>query len=185
MKERKYKEDYGLKMVIDDHGRERREAVYRGEWFRLKVDVRKSLLRWAGGCAAVFAALYLLYLEGNSPSTRCMYVFPLAACALPCFIYWLMGLWFLWRAPEKMTRVQKEKGVGRVLRSAVTCAVFMFMAAIGDLVFLCMNFEKHARAEWLGFGLIVCAACTAFKAFLEAREANSRINSLGKEAQSE
>ena len=185
MKERKYKEDYGIKMFVDDRGRERRKAVYRGEWFHLPAEARKSLVRWAGGCAAVFAALYLLYMEVNSPSTRCMYVFPLAACALPCFVYWVMGLWTLWRAPEKMTRVQKEKGVGRVLRSAVACAVFMFMAGIGDLVFMCVNFERHARAEWPSFGLIVCAACVAFKAFLDAREADSRIESLGKEAQGE
>lgn len=184
MKERKYKEDYGLKMVIDDRGREKRETVYRGEWFHLNAQERKKTLLHTGVCAVVFAVFYLVYLERNSPSTRCMYVFPIAACALPCFVYWIMGLWGIWRTPEKMTRVQKEKGIGRTLRSAIGCAVFMGMAAIGDIVFMCIHMEQHAKAEWISFGLIVCAALAAVRGFLEARDAHNQIKSLGKETQS-
>ena len=39
-----------------------------------------------------------------------------------------MGLWTLFRAPRRMTRVQKETGVGRVLRSAAGCAVLILAA---------------------------------------------------------
>lgn len=181
MKERKYKEDYRLEMRIDERGREKREAVYRGEWFSLdgKAAQKRSLTMWTGITAGLFAVFYLLYLEWNTPSTRSMYVFPIAACALAPLVYWVMGVWAMAHAPAQMTRVQKEKGIGRVLRSAVTCAVLIGTACVGDLVYMLAVLGENAKAEWMGFGLLMCAAASAMGCFVRVRDAYRRIRSLG------
>ena len=44
LKMRQMELNYGLKMVIDDRGREKREAVYRGEWFCLSAQERKNFI---------------------------------------------------------------------------------------------------------------------------------------------
>lgn len=181
MKERKYKEDYVLKTVVDSRGRERREAVYCGEWFGFSAAARKKHALCAGGFAAAFALLYGLYLEGNTPSTRCLYVFPLAACALPPFLYWLMGLWTFSRSPEKMTRLQKENGIGRVVRSSLGCAVLLGAACAGDIIYLLNASSEGRELEWLGFVWLALAATVAAGCFVRMREAYRSAASLGKE----
>ena len=186
MKERKYKEDYGLEMRVDERGRERREAVYRGEWFAMEDEsTKRGLVVCSGTAATLFAVLYLLYLEWNTPSTRCIYVFPIAACALAPLAYWIMGVWSMAHAPEKMTRVQKEKGVGRVLRSAVSCAALILMACVGDVIYMLAGLKENAKAEWTGFALLMCCAAAALGCFVRVRDTYRRIRSLGTEHKEE
>lgn len=178
MKERKYKEDYALQMEIDDRGREKRVAVYKGDWYSLKVeDLKKfnlrSCLYWA-----VFAVFYFLYLEWNTPSTRCMYVFPLTACVLAPTVYWVMGLWQMLRAPKKMARYQMEKGIGRVLRSSVGCGVLLAMACLCDLFFMLLTLQQDFTKELPGFVWLLCAALTAFGGFAFIRDAYRRIQTI-------
>ena len=113
MKERKYKEDWVNETRFDDRGKEKRVPVYRGPVFGLAPDCdKKSLLLralfpWLG-CLILLVLFFWL----DFPGTRILYVFLPAALALfPCF-YWAAGLWALFRAPDRMTRLQKENSIG-------------------------------------------------------------------------
>jgi hypothetical protein len=50
-----------------------------------------------------------------------------------------------------MTRLQRENGVGRVLRSSVGCAVLTAMACAGDLIYVISAFRSRITAELPGF----------------------------------
>lgn len=185
MKERRYKEDYGLETYFDEKGREKRRAVYKGEWFA--PDDRDVRFKYRAPIPfALCAAAYLIYMKLNTPSGRCMYVLPLAACALIPLVYWAMGIVALWRNPDTLTRLQKETGPGRVLRSAVGCGVLLSMAVIGDLIFLFTSPAARQNGELPGLALLAIAAACALGGFIRARDMFNRIkkaNAPRKDAQ--
>ena len=179
MKERRFKEDYKLITKTDpDTGREKRVAEYIGKYYRIPMEasaLKRFKLEEIGLFAASFLAL-AVYIMLNSPSSFCMYVMPIAALALFPMLYWGMGLYSMWRAPEKMTSVQKETGVGRVLRSALGCMAFPALACIGDVVFLALGGDFPG--EWPALLMMAVSAVFAGMAFLRARRAFNAIEIL-------
>lgn len=171
MKERKYKEDYGFSTTIDHRGREQRQAVYQGDWYCYQEgsNARDGALIMSLSLLLVCTVFFFLYMKLNSPSSRCMYVMPIAACALVTLAYWGMGVFSVWRAPEKMTRLQKENGLGRVLRSSVGCAVLLGMACVGDLFFMLLSLKTAFHEELFAFAMLLCAAMCAMGCFLRTR----------------
>ena len=161
MKERKYKEDYRIEVTMDERGRDRRRAVYQGDDFYLPENTRRG---WTyAGMLAVYAALYLAYMMLNSPGSHCIYVLPIAACAVIPSAYWTMGLISMLRAPQKMTSTQKEKGIGRVMRSAMGCMILLLTTCVGDVIFMARM--GNWSAELPAFALLACAGMTALGAF--------------------
>ena len=162
VKERKYKEDWVSETRLDGKtGREKQGPVYRGSWFtagggqKKKELLLRSLLPWSG-----FLALLLLYFFLNYPGSRILYIFlPAALSLFPC-LYWAMGVWGIFRAPDKMTRVQKETGIGRVLRSSAACVILCCAALIGEIIFLFTG--SDAAREWPGALMLLAAAALAF-----------------------
>ena len=161
MKERKYKEDWVNETRFDEKtGKEKRIPVYRGDWFRFSAHQSKrtlileALVPWIG-----FAVLLILYFKLNFPGATVLYVFLPAALSLFPLLYWILGIAALFRTEDKMTRLQKENGIGRVLRSAAGCAIFSLAALIGNIVFLFAGFQ--ADREWPGTLMLLLAFLTA------------------------
>ncbi|MGN0762317.1 MAG: hypothetical protein ACI4MK_02970 [Aristaeellaceae bacterium] len=177
MKERKYKEDYRLETRITDRGREKRVAVYQGEWYAPAGDEdwRQARGFSLGGLIA-FVLCYAAYMRLSTPSAWCMYVLPVAAAGLIPALYWGMGLFTLLRCPSPMIRTQREKGVGRVMRSALGCMVLLGMAALGDAVFLAVG--GQATAELPGFALLVCCAVIGAGCFFRVKAAYNGMKTV-------
>lgn len=181
MKERKYKEEYGIEMHIDDNGREKRVAVYKGDYYSLslKPEERRALYRGSLIRLGIYLIFYLLYLLASSPSSYCIYVLPFASAALAPFAYWIMGMIAMMRAPEKMTSVHKEKGIGRVMRSSMGCMLLLLIACAGDLIFMLRSGE--VMKEVPGFVLLACAAVTALAAMRQIKSVYQTIRVCGSE----
>ncbi len=161
MKERKYKEDWVNETRVDERGKEKRIPVYRGSLFALPRGQNKkrlllsALLAWIG-----YVTLLILYFRLDYPGARVLYVFlPAALSLFPC-LYWAMGIWGLYRAPDAMTRLRKENGIGRVLRSAAGCAILSCAVLIGEAVFLLSG--GNPAQEWPGILMLLTAAILAF-----------------------
>lgn len=177
MKEKKFKDDYTVRTTLSDRGRTKQEIVYQGEYFRFSggAKEKRSVLLQSLTCAGVFFLPYLGYMKLNTPSSRCIYVMPLAAVALIPFVYWCMGLYTLGRCKDQLTRLQKETGIGRVLRASIGCAVLLAMACTGDLAYMLLVLKERITAEIPGFALLLCAAIAAMGSFLRAKEAYTGI----------
>ena len=176
MKQRKYKEDYGFESYIDERGHEKRKTVYHGCWYRYHdPDAARKAMYALVGCLALCVVCYVGYMLLGSPSSTCMYVLPVAACALFTLVYWVMGMFSMWRAPQKMTRVQTENGVGRVVRSAAGCAALLGMASGGDMIFMIVVLKENFAQELLAFALLACAAAAAVAAFRFAKAQHGRM----------
>lgn len=175
MKERRYKEDWVNKTRFDENGKEKRVPVYRGPLFSLPSGQDKrelllsALLPWI-----VYLVLLLLYFRLDFPGARVLYVFLPAALGLfPC-VYWAMGIWGVYRAPDRMTRLQKENGIGRVLRSAAGCTVFSAAALVGEAVFLLSSGD--ASLEWPGILMLAASAVLAFTAVSHYRAVHRQLS---------
>ncbi len=150
-------------------GKEKRVPVYRGEYYRFDESLfprSRRIPEGTGGCALFLLPLVLWFLL-DFPATRVLYVFLPAALGLFPAVYWILGLLTLFSAPEKMTRLQKEKGPARMLRCAAACALLAAMASLGDLVYLLSS--APPRPEWPGLLLLLCAALSAFLSALRFR----------------
>lgn len=159
MKERKYKEDWVNETRFDDKGREKRVPVYKGAWYVSDGagggKARQALT--AGLSCLAYWALLLVYFLLNFPGATTLAVFLPAGLSLFPGLYWALGAFAVFRAPEKMTRLQKENGPGRVLRSSAACCALMLLAALCDGVFVV--FQGKAQAEWPGLLILLSAAC--------------------------
>ena len=166
MKERKYKNDWVNERQLDPKtGREKTVPVYRGSYFSVEkpeMQKQQALLTWVGGL--LFLACLFVYFTLDFPGTRVLYVFIPASFALFPSLYWLMGAFSFYFAPEKMTRTARETSAGRILRSTVACAIFAAIALVGDLVFV-LFFPAEERER---FGLLFFAGALLVS-FLWAR----------------
>lgn len=161
MKERKYKEDWVNETRFDERGREKRVPVYKGAWYASDgADGGKTRrTRTAALSCLAYWALLLVYFLLNFPGATTLAVFLPAGLSLFPGLYWALGAFAVFRAPEKMTRLQKENGAGRVLRSSAACCAMMLLAALCDCVFVV--FQGKASAEWPGLLILLCAACVS------------------------
>lgn len=163
MKEKRYMEDWKTETRLDRNGKETQVPVYRGVWYILDEKTGRKGLAWRAAlpCGA-FLILLILYFRLNFPGATVLYVFLPAALGLFPGLYWALGTFGVARAPREMTRLQKENGIGRVLRSSAGCAVCALAAVAGDAVLILVKGE--GPREWPGMLLLFAAACVALAA---------------------
>lgn len=181
MKERKYKESYRLTNQVDPRtGRERRRAEYVGEYYRFPAGSpapRRRAVRLAAPLALYWAAA-LVYMKTAGVTGRCIYALPPFLLSLFPGVYGLMGLYALLRAPERMTVVQRENGVGRLMRSGLGCGVFASLGAIGGAICLCA--ARGWAAAWHEPLLAAAAAAGGWALFVLARRDTRALESAGR-----
>jgi len=164
MKERKYKEEYKLVTKLDEKtGKPKQIPVYMGDYYAYAQGVSRRGLALASlpGLAA-FIALYGVYMALSSPSSYCIYVLPFACCAIIPLLYACIGAVNMLRFTGKMTRVQKETGVARLLRSFIGCGVFTALAVLGDMIFMLRN---GFAGEGLAALLLLASSVSAWYGF--------------------
>lgn len=166
MKERKYKEEYKLVTRLDEKtGKPKQIPVYIGDYYETAADRRTmalDCLPWLAG----FIACYGVYMALSSPSSYCIYVLPFACCAIIPLLYACIGAMNALRLKGKMTRVQKETGIARLMRSFIGCSVFTALAVLGDVIFM---FRNGFAGEWLAALLLAAASVSAWSGFARMR----------------
>ena len=182
MKERRFRNDWINEVRLDEKtGRDQRVPVYQGAWFRLAPEGRALASKgriWAPALAC--GLLLILFFLADDAATRSLPVFLPAAAALFPLLYWMMGAWTSLRTKERFTRLQREKGFGRVLRSSMGCFVFLCIACAADLVRILSG--GGTMAGWAGLALLAGAALSAFLAFQRQRKIERHIIEEQREA---
>lgn len=145
------------------------------------------MLAWAFFPWLFFITLILLYFKLFFPGSTVLYVFLPAALSLFPALYWALGIWTAFRAgrdgkqkglrERTMTRLEKENGIGRVLRSAAGCMICAAAAVVGDIVFLLLS--GQAAAELPGTAMLLAAALTALGTMNQFRKFNLQTEKGG------
>ena len=173
MKERKYKEEYKLVTKLDAKGRPKQIPVYMGDYHAYADGVNRAKLAHAGlPHLAAFVIAYGAYMALGSPSSYCIYVLPFACCAILPLLYAVLGTVNMLRFTGKMTRVQKETGIARLMRSLIGCGAFTALAAFGDAVFMLRN---GFAGEALAALLLLYASVSAFMGFNRVRRIHNAM----------
>jgi len=181
VKERKFRNDWQTVVSLDEAtGREKRTPVYRGAWYTLGEAEKRSALVFCAGCVAAFWAALIGWFLLDPPGTRVLYVFLPAALSLFPAAYALMGLAALVRLPGRMTRLQREKSLGRLLHSGAGAAVLTALAGAGDLVYIFVSGFSAREGAGLAL-LLLCAAAAG----LAARRSLRVQNGLAEQAPAE
>lgn len=166
VKQRRYKDEYRIVTDVDPRtGKPRETAVYAGSYYRFPEGSPAPRRRALG--LMPWHALYWLcalgYLRTCHATGRCMYALMPFMLGLIPGLYGLMGLFSLYRAPARMTVVDRESGPGRLARSALGCAVLSGAGALGCAVFL--SVAGLWASGWHEPALCAAAAFAAWKAF--------------------
>ena len=165
MKERRYRDSYRLVTDVDPRtGRPREVAEYAGDWYRFpEVERARRQAMIAGSCVALYWALAIAHLRFSHVTSRCMYALVPFMLGLFPGTYAVMGLWTTLRAGERMTVVEKENGLGRLVRAALGCGVFAAMGAAGCAAYLTLGGQWAAGwPEPLRAAAAYAAAWAAF-----------------------
>jgi len=132
-------------------GRQRRELVYVGDYYRFELSSRqrKRLLWCCALSCAVAAAAYLALNFFPFTATALAYVgVPLLLALLP-LIYLLIGVVCLCTTPEKMTVRNLYSSVRRMKRSVSVMLAFVSLTLMGDIVFLIVFQGYYFPSEFL------------------------------------
>lgn len=168
MKERRYKNQYRIVTDVDPvRGKPRETAVYAGEYWRF-AEASPPKARLAAG-VALYWLFALIYLRTARATDKCLYALIPCLCGLFPAAYAAMGLFVLLRAPRRMTVVQKESGVGRLIRSGIACAAFSAAGALGCAAYLTLS--GAWPAGWHEPLLCAAASACGWAVFATARRA--------------
>lgn len=129
-------------------GKERKEAVYIGPVYLLRMEA-SARRRTSAGLLAIWlaaAAVYVLAGLANAAGSRCFYVFPFYAAALFPLFYWGLGVLRVCRLSERMTEVDRDAGPERLHRSALGCAVLAALHTAADIVLLALGGAGESAA---------------------------------------
>ena len=163
MKERKYADRFTVARRFDARsGRETRDVRYTGEYFRYPEGSPSPAARagrivpWLG----LYWACLLIHLGTAGATSRTLYALMPLLLALFPGVYAVMGWVRLWRAPERMTVLDREKGIGRLVRSCAGAMVLTFAGTLGCAACVMIN-HVPASSSWhevllpLGAGLAI------------------------------
>lgn len=170
MKERKYKEQYKLIDEMDSRGHINRTAVYTGRYYVWQADdarQKRCRVTWLIGMLSITACI-LGYLLANTPGSRCIYVLPILIIGLFPALYGCIGAVNVYRQPRKLTIVQRENGIGRLVRSAFGAALTASIALIGDVIFLFTTAQP--ASETPGTALIALTCFLGWLCFADVRK---------------
>ena len=166
------RDDYIIEVSLDENGKEIRTPIYRGVWYSLPKAQKQKALQWLIPRAGIVLLLWGLYLGLDFPGTRVLYVFLPLACAIFPLAYWIMGLVSLFRTPEKMSSLQKEKSLGRITHSTAAAMVCTGISLIGDIVY---SLQKGImNQEGKGALLLLLAVLISGTAFRYVSKLNTK-----------
>jgi len=170
VKRKLYRDLYEVRTERDpDTGRERKRAVYRGEFYCLIMDPGEKRKRSAGLALLILASILLYLTCGflNLPSSRSFYVLPFYLCLLFPLFYAAMAAFRLVWLPQAFTRIQKAECLDSLPHSCVGLMVLSGLYIAGSILFLTLDGANSRFQEELQG--IACIAGVGFLAGLIRR----------------
>ena len=177
MKQKRYMDDWVNETRIDEHGREKRLPVYRGDWYVLPLTERekKKALVISGGLWAVCFGTLIAYYLASFAGVSTIYVFVPSALGLFPMLYWQIGILYLaFSAPQKQTRQQKESGIARIVRCTAGLMALNMITVIADLVHMFI-LPDIAAGELPGFCLLLAGLAGAVLAWRHSKAILDRV----------
>ncbi len=153
MNRKRYRELYRVYKQIDPAtGKEKMQVRYVGGHFVLPASAppKGRVLLICGLALLAHVAAFLAAGLLNNAGSRCFYVLPFFLFQFMPAVYGIRGLITFWQAPARMTELQKEESVERMLHSGYGIAVLGALCVVSDAAFMLSGGAANA------VGLEVC-----------------------------
>ena len=163
---RRFTKDFELVTTVDENGREKRSAEYKGEYFSFEVD-SADYKRFRMLALALTLVMICLQIGAGFVANRGMYQMYIAIPYVLCFfplVYLSAGALRLPRETAHLRRDQAELTIRRMKRSGAALLVFNSLVILSELVYLIfLNKDSEPGSELLFLMLaVLLGAVNAF-----------------------
>lgn len=135
---RKYAEDYDIVVDVDDKGREKRKAVYHGDYFEIDLD-QASLTKFNTTSILLMVAIIIFHIAGGFVGNRGMYhffvVLPYTIAFFP-MLYMVVGVISLPREKRKYRRDEIGLSFTRIKNTSTILLILLSIGVIGEILYL-------------------------------------------------
>jgi len=157
---KRYADDYEIQVVKDEKGRDKKVAVYRGNFFEVNLD-EKQLILLRKRSILLFLIVVALQIAGGFVANRGMYAFYVA---LP-YVFAFLPLYYLgtgiFRMPTRKRKYHREE-VGLSFERAKKANRFLLIilgvGVIGEIIYLIFFSQDGRSLEWLFLGSLLLTA---------------------------
>ena len=159
---KRYADDYKVVITEDEKGREKKAAVYQGEYYEIAVS-EQSLSKFRRNCLLLGGIIILIHVVGGFLANQGMYQF---FVSLP-YVFSFLPLYFLaagiLRLPAKKRKFRRDE-IGLSFERMKTACTFLLVllgiGVLGETIFLVWFMEGWNVLEYIYLlaGLLTTAA---------------------------
>ena len=168
MAAKKYADDYENVITTDEKGRERKKAVYRGEYYEIDLDA-KQIKAFRNQSLALAVAILILHMVGGFIGNLGMYEFYVS---LP-YVFAFLPLYFIFsgalRIPKEKRKYHRDEiglSYNHMKNAGTALLILLLIAVVGEGIFILLSENAlEGGTEYLFFGLEIAAAGLAFLFF--------------------
>jgi len=161
---RRYADDYEIAYEKDKKGREKKIAVYKGQYFEVNID-ETQLVKFRRICILLLILVALLHIGGGFVANRGMYLFYVAMPYVIAFLplYFLSaGILRLPKEKRKYRRDEVGLTFDRMKKASYSFFVILLAGILGDIIFLFVLATEGLWQEYLFLSIQVLAALGTF-----------------------
>ena len=165
MVKKRYPDDYETVVTADEEGRERKKAVYRGDYFEFTLD-QDGLLNFRRKCFLLLAAIAGLHFASGFVNSQGMYQFYVALPYVLAFFPLMYMAAGIFRLPKEKRQYRRDEIGLSFERVKTTSHVLLFLLGIGilgEIAFLLfLSIQDQRTMEYLYLALQLLTAATAY-----------------------
>lgn len=138
MKLNRYADDYETVVEVDEKGKERKKARYKGEYFTVMLDA-DSIKNYRNNSLLIGIGAVLAHIGAGCFTNAGMYQFYIAVPYVAAFFPLLYLMFSVFRLPaekKQMTRDEVGLSFDRIRPSSLGAMILSAMCALGELIFL-------------------------------------------------
>ena len=177
---RKYVDDYEIVIEEDEKGRERKKAVYRGNYYNVEVE-KISLAKFKWVNIILFFVILALHITGGFINNQGMYRFfialPYVGAFLPLYFI-ATGVLRLPKENRNLRRDEVDLSFKRIKKASTYLLILFGMSIVGEVISLIFFVNNDYQLEFLYLGLELIGGIAVFVLLNIQRLA--RINEINK-----
>ena len=164
---RKYVDDYEIVIEEDEKGREKKKAVYRGNYYEVEIE-KFSMAKFKWVNIVLFLVILALQIAGGFINNQGMYRFfialPYVGIFLPLYFI-ATGVFRLPKENRKFRRDEVELSFNRVKKASTYLLILFGMLILGEVIFLIFFANNDYQLEYLYLGVELIGGIAAYLLF--------------------
>ena len=162
---KRYADDYETVVTVDENGKEKRIAVYHGDYYEIGLE-SAGILQFKKSTILLLAAFLVFHISagfvGNQGSYQFFIALPYVLAFFP-LIYLTAGVFHLPKEKRKFRRDEIGLSFDRMKKSSFAILIFLTMGVLGEIAYLLFfQTQRLLSTEFLYLALEVLAVVAVY-----------------------